>query len=362
MHRILVTGGAGFIGSHTAKLLRSAGFEPIILDNLSTGNRWAVGNHKFFETDLADEEATYEILSRQRISAIIHFAASAYVGESMRKPEEYFENNVNSGLKLLSAARRAGVNAIVFSSSCATYGVPSQLPITEDHPQVPINPYGDSKLFLEKVLRWYGEAYGMRSVCLRYFNAAGADPDGELGECHNPETHIVPSIIEAAMGRRSHFDVYGTDFSTPDGSAIRDYIHVTDLARAHLLSLEYLLSGGKSCAVNLGTGKGTSVLDLIGEVERISRRPAPVHHCGRRPGDPMSLVADNAMARSVLGWQPMHSNLDEIVHTAWHWHLSYQPHHLPRPVFSTHDEAAHVRQASGRTIGIPLGEQAEASA
>jgi len=329
MQRILVTGGAGFIGSHTVKLLRAAKYEPIILDNLSTGNRWAIGNNKFYETDLADEESTFEILSEQKVSAIIHFAASAYVGESMRMPEEYFENNVSNGIKLLRAARRAGVQLVVFSSSCATYGIPSQIPITEDHPQVPINPYGDSKLYFEKMLRWYGEAYGMRSVSLRYFNAAGADRDGQLGECHVPETHIVPSIIEAALGQRSHIEVYGTDFSTPDGSAIRDYIHVADLARAHLLSLEYLLAGADSCAINLGTGKGTSVLELINQVEKISGRKVPVKYCGRRPGDPVSLVADNAKAQRVLNWKPAHSEIDEIVRTAWLWHSVHQPERFP---------------------------------
>jgi UDP-arabinose 4-epimerase len=328
MQRILVTGGAGFIGSHTVKLLSAAGYEPVILDNLSTGNRWAIENSRFFESDLADEDSTYEILSEHRVSAVIHFAASAYVGESMRMPEGYFENNVNNGIKLLRAARRAGVEQIVFSSSCSTYGIPSQTPITEDHPQVPINPYGDSKLFFEKMLRWYDEAYGMRSVSLRYFNAAGADPDGKLGECHNPETHIVPGVIEAVLGQRPHIEIFGTDFATPDGSAIRDYIHVTDLARAHLLALEYLLSGGETCAVNLGTGKGTSVLELIDQVEKISGHSVPVKYCGRRPGDPMKLVADNAKARRVLNWRPAHSGIDEIVHTAWRWHSSHLPHRV----------------------------------
>ena len=325
MHRILVTGGAGYIGSHTVKLLRDARYEPIVLDNLSTGNRWAVGSSKFFETDLADEEATYEILLQQRVSAIIHFAASAYVGDSMRMPEEYFENNVSSGIKLLRAARKAGVELIVFSSSCATYGIPSEIPIAEDHPQLPINPYGDSKLFFEKMLRWYGEAYGMRSVSLRYFNAAGADPEGELGECHNPETHVVPSIMEAVLGQRPQIEVFGNDFSTPDGTAIRDYIHVTDLGSAHLLALEYLLSGGASCAVNLGTGQGTSVLELIEQVEKASGQTVPVKYCNRRPGDPTTLVADNAKALRVLNWRPAHSAIDEIVQTAWRWQSSLLP-------------------------------------
>jgi UDP-arabinose 4-epimerase len=320
LQRILITGGAGYIGSHTAKLLRDNGFEPLILDNLSTGNRWAVADYTFFEADLADEDYAFRILSEFNISAIIHFAASAYVAESVKNPKKYFENNVSNGLKLLNAGRRAGVSVIVFSSSCATYGAPQQLPIREDHHQIPTNPYGDSKLFLEKALRWYGEAYGIRSMSLRYFNAAGADPDGDLGECHNPETHIIPSIIEAALGQRPAIDVFGTDFGTPDGTAIRDYIHVTDLARAHVLALKYLLSGGDCCAVNLGTGEGVSVLEVVRTVEKIANRPVPLRLRPRRPGDPISLIANNAKAWSLLGWRPKYSDFDYIIKTAWQWH------------------------------------------
>jgi len=320
LKRILITGGAGYIGSHTAKLLHDRGFEPLIVDNLSTGNRWAAADYRFFEADLANEDCTFRILAEFKISAIIHFAGSAYVSESVKNPRKYFENNVSNGLKLLNAGQRAGVGAIIFSSTCATYGIPRRLPITEDHPQIPINPYGESKLVFEKVLRWYGEAYGIRSVSLRYFNAAGADPDGDLGECHEPETHVIPSVIEAAIGRRPAFDVFGTDFPTDDGSAIRDYIHVTDLARAHVSALEYLLSGEESCAVNLGTGKGTSVLQVIRAVEKIANRRVPVRFCPQRPGDPMSLIANNTRARSLFDWRPKNSDLDYIVKTAWQWH------------------------------------------
>lgn len=331
MVRVLITGGAGYIGSHTAKLLHEACFEPVILDNLSTGNRWAVGHHRFFQADLADEESTFSILSQSRISAIIHFAASAYVAESVADPQKYFENNINNGLKLLNAARRAGINCIIFSSSCATYGVPERVPITEDHFQSPINPYGDSKLFVEKALRWYGNAYGTRSVILRYFNAAGADPDGQLGECHYPETHLLPSAIEAALGGRTSLEVFGTDFGTADGTAIRDFVHVGDLARAHVLALEYLLAGGDSCAVNLGTGHGVSVLEVIRAVERISCWDVPVRYCPRRPGDPMALVADNRKALKVLGWKPVSSDLDYLVKTAWQWHNGTQFRKVPVP-------------------------------
>jgi UDP-arabinose 4-epimerase len=320
MTRVLITGGAGYIGSQTAKLLHEAGFEPYILDNLSTGNRWAVGNHRFFEADLSDEDCAFDILSQVRVSAIIHFAASAYVGESVSDPRKYFENNVSNGLKLLNAARRASIKAIIFSSSCATYGIPEHLPITEGHVQVPINPYGDSKLFLEKALRWYREAYGIQSVVLRYFNAAGADPGGELGECHTPETHLIPGAIEAALGQRPALELFGTDFATADGTAIRDFVHVIDLAKAHILALEYLLAAGESSAVNLGSGQSVSVLQAINAVQKIARRSVPVRHCPRRPGDPMSLTADNSKAQSLLGWRPVHSDLDYIVKTAWLWH------------------------------------------
>ncbi len=320
MLRILITGGAGYIGSHTAKSLHAAGFEPFILDNLSTGNRWATRGYRFFEADLADEEYTFNILSNHRIEAVIHFAGSAYIGESVDYPQKYFENNVGNGLKLLNAARRAGVKKIIFSSTCATYGIPRYVPVTEDHVQIPISPYGDSKLFIEKALHWYGEAYGMRSVILRYFNAAGADPDGTLGECHDPETHLIPSAIEAVLGYRPSLNIFGTDFETANRSAIRDFVHVTDLARAHRLALEYLLAGGDSCALNLGTGRGASVLEVIRAVERIAKRRVPVRCCPRRPGDPMSLIANNAKAASLLGWQPIYSDLEYIVKTAWRWH------------------------------------------
>jgi UDP-glucose-4-epimerase GalE len=320
MTTVLVTGGAGYIGSHTAKALALSGFEPVVLDNLSAGHRWAVRWGPFVEGDLADAELIRAVLSEYRPAAIVHFAASAYVGESMVDPRKYFRNNVANTLNLLEAALDAGVRAVVFSSTCATYGLPDQLPIGESQPQRPINPYGESKLFVEQMLRRFGDAYGLRSVALRYFNAAGADPDGELGEDHEPETHLIPLTLRAATGRGPTLDILGSDYPTPDGTAVRDYIHVTDLAEAHLAALRYLLDGGRSTALNLGTGQGCSVRQVVEAVERAAQRPLPTREMPRRPGDPPALVADATQAAAVLGWKPRHSSLDEIVATAWRWH------------------------------------------
>jgi len=250
----------------------------------------------------------------------VHFAASAYVGESMTDPRKYFHNNTVNTLYLLDAMRDAGVAQIVFSSTCATYGVPQRLPMDEAHPQAPVNPYGESKLFIERILHWYGVAYGMRSVALRYFNAAGADPEGEIGECHDPETHLVPLVIDAALGRRPPVGVFGHDYPTPDGTAVRDYIHVMDLADAHLKALGYLRAGGASTALNLGTGEGHSVREVIETVERVGGRPVPRTDLPRRPGDPPSLVADAARAHAVLHWTPRYADLATIVGHAWRWH------------------------------------------
>lgn len=317
---ILVTGGAGYIGSHTLKALTRAGFSPVTLDNLSTGNRGAVRWGSFVKAELSNYEAICAVIRKYNISAVIHFAASAYVGESVVRPRNYFENNVANSLTLLRAMLDCNVGKLVFSSSCATYGIPSQLPITESTAQVPVNPYGDTKLMVERILRWYGEAYGLRSVCLRYFNAAGADSDGEIGEEHDPETHLVPSIIEAALGLREHFELYGTDYPTPDGTAIRDYVHVSDLASAHVAALRYLMAGSQSNAFNLGTGRGRSIYDVIRAVERVSGTTVPTLVRPRRGGDPPQLVASAAKAGSELGWRPEFPELDQIVGTAWHWH------------------------------------------
>jgi UDP-arabinose 4-epimerase len=318
--RVLVTGGAGYIGSHTAKYLSRQGLEPVVLDNLSEGHREAVKWGPFVEGDLADSGLLKTVLRDYRIDAVIHFAAHCYVGESISRPAEYFRNNIGNTLNLLDAMREAGVRNIVFSSSCATYGVPDRTPITEQTPQSPINPYGESKLFVERALKWYGNAYGLKWAALRYFNAAGADPDGELGENHHPETHLIPLAIQAALGLGPELQVFGSDYPTPDGSAIRDYVHVWDLAAAHFRALEYLRAGAESCALNLGTGTGCSVLQVVRMVEAASGLPVPVRFAQRRAGDPPALVADPRQAFQTLGWTPVFSSLDQIIDTAFRWH------------------------------------------
>jgi UDP-glucose-4-epimerase GalE len=320
--RILVTGGAGYIGSHTAKALAKSGYEPIVLDNLSNGHEWAVRWGPFVHGDLADRYLLSETLRRYEISAVIHLAANAYVGESMGHPRKYFQNNVVNSLNLLDSMLDAQVRQVIFSSSCAVYGTPRQLPLSEEHPQEPINPYGDSKLFVEKALRWYGSAYSLSFAALRYFNAAGADPDGELGEVHLPEPHILPLVIRTALGQRPCFEIFGTDYPTPDGTAVRDYIHVADIADAHVRALQYIREGGVNTALNLGTGKGHSVRQVIAAVESVSSRSVNARTSPRRPGDPAELVADGGRANAILGWKPGFSSLQTIVKTAWAWHTS----------------------------------------
>ena len=320
MKTILVTGGAGYIGSHTAKALARAGYQPVVLDDLSAGHRWAVRWGPLVEGNVDDEKLVRRVIETYKVDAVIHFAANSYVGESMRQPRKYFNNNVVSSLALLHAMMDAGVGRIVFSSTCAVYGIPHTLPIDETQAPAPVNPYGDSKLFVERALGWYGQAHQLESVCLRYFNAAGADPDREIGECHTPETHLLPLLVEAAQGRRRSVCIYGDDYPTDDGTAVRDYIHVSDLANAHVLAVEYLLNGGTSTTVNLGTGQGHSVRQAVKAVERISGRLVPAVIEARRPGDPAILVACSDLARQTLGWRPKFTNLDEIVDTAWAWH------------------------------------------
>lgn len=322
MVAVLVTGGAGYIGSHTAKALARAGFEPIVLDNLSMGHRWAVKWGPLIEGDLSDEALLRDVIKKYKVQAVMHFAASAYVGESMTDPRRYFQNNVVNTLKLLEAQIEMGVGSIVFSSTCATYGVPHTPLIAEDHVQNPVNPYGESKLFVERALHWFGQAYGLRWVALRYFNAAGADLDGDIGELHEPETHLIPLVIEAALGLRPHVQVFGTDYDTPDGTAVRDYIHVTDLAGAHVRALQLSLSQDVSSALNLGTGNGYSVREVIKSVEEVSGRQVPFRDATRRPGDPAQLIADPRRANALLGWIPKHSDLETIVESAWKWFSS----------------------------------------
>lgn len=318
--RVLVTGGAGYIGSHAAKALAKAGHEPLVLDNLSAGHRWAVKWGPLFEIDLKDAERLPLIMKQERVEAVMHFAASLLVGESVELPRKYYWNNVVNTLHLLDAMQDAGVKIIVFSSSAATYGNPQQVPIPEDHPKEPVNPYGETKLAMERALQWYGNAYNLKWMALRYFNAAGADIDGELGECHDPEAHIIPLTIKAARGERTHVEIYGTDYPTPDGTALRDYIHVTDLGDAHVRALEHLSRGGQSRALNLGTGQGYSVREVISAVGKISPRPVPFREGPRRAGDPPVLVADASNAAKLLGWKPQHSELDSIIRDAWNWH------------------------------------------
>ena len=317
---ILVTGGAGYIGSHACKALAKAGYEPVAYDNLVYGHRESVKWGPLIEGDLADRTLLAETICRYNIAAVIHFAAYAYVGESVEKPEKYFQNNVVNSFGLMEVLQQTGVKSIVFSSTCATYGLPEQMPIREETPQKPVNPYGETKLMIEKALYWFGVAHGLKYVALRYFNAAGADPDGEIGECHDPETHLIPLILDAAMGRRAQIDVFGTDYPTPDGSAVRDYIHVQDLAEAHVRALNYLELGGDSVALNLGTGIGHSVRETIEAARRITGRPIHARETARRAGDPPVLVADATRARETLGWTPQLASLDRIIGTAWDWH------------------------------------------
>ena len=318
--KILVTGGAGYIGSHTAKALKRAGYDPVVFDDLTSGHPWAVKWGPLVEGSLADGDLIRATLTGHEIEAVIHFAASLLVAESMTNPQKYFWNNVVNTLRLLDAMLEAKVKHIVFSSSAATYGIPQTVPIPEDHPKNPINAYGETKLSMERAIQWYGTAYGVRWMALRYFNAAGADPDGELGESHDPETHVIPLVIGAALSQRPAVEVYGTDYPTPDGTAIRDYIHVTDLGEAHVLALKHILAGGESCALNLGTGQGNSVREVIRAVGKMCGGRVPYRDAPRRSGDPPSLVADPRRANRILAWKPRISSLDSIVESAWKWH------------------------------------------
>jgi UDP-arabinose 4-epimerase len=317
--RVAVIGGAGYIGSHTAKALAQAGHEPVVVDNLSTGHREAVRWGPLHEVDIRDRAALAAVFATIRPAAVMHFAALAYVGDSVRDPLAYYETNVAGTLSLLEAMRAVDCPRIVFSSSCATYGIPDRLPITEATPQHPTNPYGETKLACERLLHWAGVAHDLRWMALRYFNAAGADPDGEIGETHEPEPHLIPLALRAAAGTGTPLKVMGTDYPTPDGTAMRDYVHVSDLASAHVLALEHLARGGASRAVNLGTGTPSSVLEVMHTVQAVTGRAVPHEMADRRPGDPPELWADAGLARSLLGWAPRYPTLDQMVETAWAW-------------------------------------------
>src|SRR4051794_7062470 len=301
-HNVLVTGGGGYVGSHACKALAQAGYTPVTLDNLVYGHEVSVRWGPFVRGDLADGAMVRRVLRDYKVQAVLHFAAYAYVGESMTAPGKYFQNNFCNTVSLLEAMREERVSRIVFSSTCATYGNPLRSPLDEDHPQNPVNPYGESKLFVEKMLDRFRAAHGFHYAALRYFNAAGADPDGEIGEEHDPETHLIPLVIDAALGRRSEVSIFGTDYPTPDGTAIRDYIHVSDLAVAHVQALQLLQAGEACLRLNLGTGNGHSVREVIRTVEAVSGRKVPTKEVGRRAGDPPELVAASALARHVLGW------------------------------------------------------------
>ena len=313
---ILVTGGAGFIGSHTCKALSKAGYQPVTFDNLSTGHAESVQWGPLIVGDLGDHSALRSLFRRFQFSGVIHFAASAYVGESTEHPGKYYRNNLVNSLNLLDAMVEGGVPSIVFSSTCATYGVPSRTPISEDHPQNPCNPYGETKLAVERALNWYRSAYGLNYVILRYFNAAGADPDGDIGEVHDPETHLIPIVLDAATGKKDYVRVFGYDYPTSDGSAVRDYVHVTDLADAHVKALSLLNQGSTAEAFNLGTGQGTSVLEVIEHVETAVGQRVPVKMEARREGDPPELIADSSKALRGLLWTPQYSSMETRGRTA----------------------------------------------
>ena len=319
--KVLVTGGAGYVGSHACKALKLKGHEPTVFDNLVYGHRDFVKWGPLVQGDLLDARSVEAVFRSGRFDALMHFAAYTYVGESVDDPAKYYRNNVAGTLNLLDCARSSGVDKVVFSSTCATYGVPVKVPIPEDHPQSPINPYGQTKLTVERMLADFDGAYGLKSVCLRYFNAAGADPEAEIGEAHDPETHLIPLVLDAAIGRRPCITVYGSDYETPDGTCIRDYIHVTDLAQAHCLALEYLAGGGRSAAFNLGCGTGYSVKEVIDAAVKVTGKVIPQKTGQRRPGDPPRLVGSSAKAKNVLGWAPKHSDIETIISDAWRWHL-----------------------------------------
>jgi UDP-glucose 4-epimerase len=324
MTNILVAGGAGYIGSHTCLDLFDKGFTPIVYDNLSNGHAEFAKWGPLEIGDIRDRSKLDEVLRKYKPEAIVHFAAAIEVAESVQDPGAYYDNNVGGTISLLRAAQAAGIDKIVFSSTCATYGIPLSIPMNEAHAQSPINPYGRSKLIVEQILKDLDLHQGFRSFILRYFNAAGADPEGRIGEWHSPETHAIPIAIETALGRRSHFQVLGTDYDTRDGSCVRDFVHVLDLADAHTRAIEHLLNNGTSHALNLGSGQGTTVKELLEAVQRVVGRDFDIKYGPRRQGDSPALVADNALARRTIGWSPRH-DLKSIIASAWNWHSNCLP-------------------------------------
>jgi len=321
---ILITGGAGYIGSHAVKEAVQHGFFPITYDNLSMGHKWAVKEGVLVEGELADRTKLVRTMAKYKPQAVMHFASHTYVGESVTNPQKYYQDNLTNAMSLFSAMLQRKVGYFILSSTCAIYGNPIQVPIPEDHPKDPVNPYGDSKLMIEKILGWYDKAYGLRSTFLRYFNAAGADVSGTIGEVHDPETHLIPLVLDAAAGLRKEITVFGEDYPTADGTCVRDYIHVTDLAGAHFRALKRMMETAKSDQFNLGTGHGFSVKEVIRETEKVTGQKVPIRMGTRREGDPPALVAQSQKAQSILKWQPRHSSLENILKTAWvwnqHWH------------------------------------------
>jgi len=318
MKRILVTGGAGYIGSNTTLQLLDAGYDVVVVDNLSRGNRDAVDPERLRVVDLEDTDGLIRVMHEKPCHAVIHFAAFIAVGESMKVPEIYFQNNTGGSLSLFKAMLKTGIRNVVFSSTAAVYGMPKNVPIPETEPRVPVNAYGESKVMVEKMLEWFDQIHGMRSVCLRYFNASGADPKGRAGEDHEPETHLIPLLFRAVQTGEP-VTLFGDDYPTPDGTCIRDYIHVTDLAQAHIAAVEALCAGGASKKYNVGTGHGYSVREVLNAVEEVTGQKVPFTMGPRRDGDPPTLVADSSRLKSELGWKPVHSDLHAIVETAWKW-------------------------------------------
>jgi UDP-glucose 4-epimerase len=318
--KVLVAGGAGYIGSHTVKELLREGYEVVVFDNFSTGKKELLVGGELVEGDLMDKDSIKEALRSKRIGAVLHFASLIQVGESYRNPLKYYTHNLTSSLNLLEAVLEAKIKTFIFSSSAAVYGIPLQIPIPENHPLNPVNPYGQTKVFVEKILEDYERAYGLKFISLRYFNAAGADPGGLLGEMHEPETHLIPNILLFLLGKKESLELYGTDFPTEDGTAIRDYIHVTDLAKAHVLALRKLLESSRSEFINLGASKGYSVLEVIQKTEKITGNKVSYKEKPRRKGDVPVLLASREKAEKILGWELSHSNIETIIETAWNWH------------------------------------------
>lgn len=317
---ILIVGGAGYIGSHTNKALNEAGYETVVLDNLSYGHEESIKWGEFCKCDLANIDDVDEVFNKYDITVVMHFSSFIDVGESVTNPEKYYTNNVVNTMNLLHVMLKHNVKKFIFSSTCATYGVPQKIPLVEDHPQNPINPYGMTKLMVEKILKDYDNAYGLKSVILRYFNASGADESGEIGEWHNPETHLIPLILDAAIGKREDIKIFGTDYDTEDGTCIRDYIHVTDLADAHIRALKYLEDENTSNEFNLGNGVGFSVRQVIESAKKVTGRDFKVEETKRRPGDPAVLIGSSKKAKDTLGWNPQYTDIDDIIKTAWIWH------------------------------------------